>query len=107
MDNNYTVDSRIIQLRQVMNSFAYTCKPSEDQKLSSAENYAEWRHYVSRALVPHGADLESYFLTGSFDDTGLSPEDSSRLAPHYESVLQCVASYCFFCCYSSLWWLWF
>ncbi|GME72415.1 unnamed protein product [[Candida] boidinii] len=90
MNNNNSLDSRIIQLRQVMSSFAYTCKPSEDQKLSSAENYAEWRHYVSRALVPHGADLESYFLTGSFDETGLSPEESALLAPHYETTLQTV-----------------
>ncbi|OWB66289.1 hypothetical protein B5S30_g1626 [[Candida] boidinii] len=62
--------------------------PSEDQKLSSAENYFEWQNYVSNALAPQGAELKSYFLTGSLDKTGLSPEEIGRLTPHYEFLIQ-------------------
>ncbi|GME80199.1 unnamed protein product [[Candida] boidinii] len=90
MENTFTANSRIVQLRQVMSSFALTCKPSAHQKLNSAENYAEWRHYVGRILLVTRADLKSYFLTGTFNEDGFSPEESMRLATVFETALQTV-----------------
>ena len=58
------INSRVVQLQQVMSTFAFTCPKNSTVMLASAENFHPWHAGLSAILTSYGSGLLEFFQSG-------------------------------------------